>query len=103
MTTRTIDIPEEQVHFIRDIVAAGRYQDENEVVLAALNLLEREEKEHRENLEELRAEVQKGLDAIDEGDYIELNSNEEISTYFDTLRSELTPELLTKESDGAQA
>lgn len=78
MTTRTIDIPEEQAHFIRDSVAAGRYQDENEVVQAALRLLEQEEAEYDENLQELRAEVQKGVDAVEAGDYIELNSLEEI-------------------------
>jgi putative addiction module CopG family antidote len=78
MTTRTIDIPEELARFIHDSVAAGRYPDENEVVRAALHLLEREEVEYRENLVELRAEVQKGVDAIKAGDYIELNSREDI-------------------------
>lgn len=78
MTTRTIDIPEELARFIHDTVAAGHYPDENEVVRAALRLLEREEEEYRENLAELRAEVQKGLDDIEAGRYIELNSREEI-------------------------
>lgn len=68
MTTRTIDIPEELARFIHDTVAAGHYPDENEVVRAALRLLEREEAEYRENLEELRAEVQKGADHIEAGD-----------------------------------
>ena len=77
MTTRTIDIPEELARFIHAIVAEGRYHTENEVVLAALQLLEREESDYQENLEQLRVEVQKGKDAIDEGNYIELNSSEE--------------------------
>ena len=102
MTTRTIDIPEELARFIHDSVAAGRYPDENEVVRAALHLLEREEEEYRENLVELRAEVQKGIDAIEAGDFIELNSEEELSAYFEALRGE-RPELLTQEKDGAQA
>jgi len=78
MTTRSIDIPEELARFIHDSVAAGRYPDENEVVRAALQLLEREEEEYRENLVELRAEVQKGVDAIEAGDSIELNNREDI-------------------------
>ena len=69
-------------------MAAGRYCDENEVVRAALQLLEREEEDYRENLETLRVEVQKGLDAIEEGCYIELNSEEEISAYFEALRGQ---------------
>ncbi len=102
MTTRTIDIPEELARFIHDSVAAGRYPDENEVVRAALQLLEREEEDYRENLVELRAEVQKGIDAIEAGDYVELNSEEELSAYFEALRGG-HPELQTKEKDGAQA
>jgi putative addiction module CopG family antidote len=86
MATRTIDIPEELARFIHDSVAAGRYPDENEVVRAALHLLEREEEEYRENWEELSAEVKKGIDAIEAGEYVQLNSNEEISAYFKALR-----------------
>ncbi len=100
-TTRTIDIPEELARFIHNSVAAGRYPDENEVVRAALQLLEREEEEYRENLEELRAEVQKGIDAIEAGDCIELNSEEELSAYFDALRGERL-DLMTNEENGAQ-
>ena len=78
MATRTIDIPEELARFIHDSVAAGRYPDENEVVRAALHLLEREDEEYRKNLVELRAEVQEGIDAIEAGDSIELNSRADI-------------------------
>ena len=78
MTKRTINIPDELARFIHDSVATGRYPDENEVVRAALQLLEREEEEYRENLVELQAEVQKGLDAIEAGDYVELKSREDI-------------------------
>lgn len=102
MTAHTIELPEEQVRFIRDAIAAGRFHNESEVVQTALRLLERDEQEYRENLEELRAEVQKGIDAVEAGDYIELNSEKELSAYFEALRGE-RPELLTKEKDGAQA
>ncbi|MBX3176297.1 MAG: type II toxin-antitoxin system ParD family antitoxin [Candidatus Hydrogenedentes bacterium] len=81
MTTQTIDLPEEQAQFIREIVASGRYPDETAVVRAALQLLEREEEAYRENLEELRAEVRKGLDDIEAGRYIELSSREEIAAF----------------------
>lgn len=102
MTTRTIDIPEEQERFIRDAVDTGRFQDENEVVRAALQLLEQEEEEYRENLEILRAEVQKGFDDIEAGRYTELNSREEISDFFAAFRSQQL-QYLAKEDNGAQA
>lgn len=78
MPTQNIELREEQASFIRTMLASGRFQDESEVIRAALELLEHEEAEYRENLEELRAEVKKGLDAIKEGRYIELNSREDI-------------------------
>lgn len=81
MTTQTIDIPEEQARFMRDAVATGRFRDESEVVRAALQLLEQEEEEYRENLETLRAEVQMGMDDIEAGRYTELNSREEIEAF----------------------
>lgn len=59
MTTRTIDLPEEQVRFIRDTVAAGRFHDESEVVRAALLLLEREE------AGELRVEIQNNIGEVE--------------------------------------
>lgn len=85
MTKRTIDIPDELARFIHDSVATGRYCDENDVVRTALQLLEREEEEYRENLVELRAEVQKGIDAIEAGDSIELNSREDIQALGDEI------------------
>jgi len=101
MTTRTIDIPEELARFIHDSVAAGRYPDENEVVRAALHLLEREEEEYRENLVELRAEVQKGIDAIEAGDYIELESREDNQALGDEV-SRLGTEQLDREKASNQ-
>lgn len=101
MTPRTIDLPEEQAQFIREIVASGRYPDETAVVRAALELLEREEEAYRENLEELRAEVQKGLDDIEAGRYIELNSREEIHGFFEALRGRV--EFRVREENGSEA
>lgn len=100
MTTQSVEISEEQAKFIREIVAAGRYQDENAVVRAALLLLKCNEEEYRENYEDLRAEVQKGLDDIEGGRYIDLNSRDEISAYFDSVRAQ-RPQYLAREDQGS--
>ena len=86
MPTYTIDLPEEQAAQIREMLAAGRYQNESDVIRAALRALEREEEDFQENQEWLRAEVQKGMDAIEEGRYIELNSKEDIDAYFEDMK-----------------
>jgi len=82
MTTRTIDIPEELARFIHDSVAAGRYPDENEVVRAALQLLEREEEEYREDIQALGHEISRqGTERLDQ----ERASNQWPDGYFETV------------------
>lgn len=98
MPKQTIDISEEHAKLIREILDAGRYQDESEVIRAALGALEREEEDFQENQEWLRAEIQKGIDAIEEGRYIELNSREEIDAYFEDMKRRNLERLVRSEN-----
>ncbi|MCP4597505.1 type II toxin-antitoxin system ParD family antitoxin [Neptuniibacter sp.] len=52
--------------FIKDKVESGSYNSSSEVVREALRLLEQRDAEERLKLETLRAEVQKGLDSLEE-------------------------------------
>jgi antitoxin ParD1/3/4 len=49
--------------FVRQTVTAGRYQSASEVVRTALGLLEERERVRTAKLEQLRQEIQKGLDS----------------------------------------
>lgn len=60
---------------------AGRYRDKNDVLRAALDLLEKDEAERQEELAWLKAEVQKGMDDIEAGRYTVLKSREEITAF----------------------
>jgi antitoxin ParD1/3/4 len=55
--------------FIADSVDSGRYPSPTDVVREALSLLQ----QHQQQLDLLRAEIDKGLDDLDRGDYIELD------------------------------
>jgi antitoxin ParD1/3/4 len=57
-----ITLPPQLEALVRSKVESGRYSDASEVVVEALRVLEREEQ-----LERLRAEVQIGIQAIEEG------------------------------------
>ncbi|MFP6583003.1 MAG: type II toxin-antitoxin system ParD family antitoxin [Candidatus Hydrogenedentota bacterium] len=86
MPTQNVNLPEHQSSFIREMTEGGRYQNASEVVRAGLRLLEAQEEEQRLKLERLRAEVQKGVDAIESGDYITLENEKDIEDYFEGVR-----------------
>ena len=53
--------------FVASMVKSGAYQSNSEVVREALRLMRDREEVRRIRLEELRREVQKGLDDVDAG------------------------------------
>ena len=56
---------------IREKVESGRYASASEVVREALRILEANEMA----LDQLRAEVQKGIDAVNRGETVEFNEH----------------------------
>lgn len=86
MPTQNVNLTDHQSQFIRKCVESGRFQNASEVVRDALRMLEQRDEEYQLKLEALKAELQKGFDAIRDGDYIDLNSPEEISAYFESAR-----------------
>lgn len=85
MPTQNVNLSDHLSEFIRECVESGRYQNASEVVRSALRLLQRDEEEYGAKLERLKAEIQIGLDDIEAGRYIELNSDED----FDRLSAEI--------------
>ena len=61
--------------FINENLKTGRYQSASDVVLEGLRLLREEESHQPIALEDLRREVDKGLDALDQGNYLDLDSS----------------------------
>ena len=88
MAVEHLDLPEHEMEYVRRCVSEGRYGDEREVVLAGLHLLERQETSERAKLERLRAEVQKGMDDLENGRYTEINSKEELDAFMDEIDRE---------------
>jgi antitoxin ParD1/3/4 len=70
------------------------------VVREGLRLLEQREQEERAKLDWLRAAVQEGLDAIDRGDYTDLNSKREIKDFLRRTREEAAAGLASPQRRG---
>jgi antitoxin ParD1/3/4 len=73
MPTRNISLTAEQNAFVEEVVDAGEYQNASEAVRDALRVLQQRRQEDALKLELLQAQVEAGIDALDRGDFIEID------------------------------
>jgi antitoxin ParD1/3/4 len=73
--TRNISLTPEHDEFIAEIVEAGEYQNASEAVRDALRALQQRRREDTLKLEALRAQIQAGADALERGDFIEIEDS----------------------------
>jgi antitoxin ParD1/3/4 len=80
MATRNISLTSEQDAFVAKLVASGEYQNASEAVRDALRALKSRRDEEAARLEALRAELDRGIAALDAGDYVTVKDSE-LETY----------------------
>jgi antitoxin ParD1/3/4 len=73
MQTRNVSLTAEQDAFIESVVSAGEYEDASEAIRDAIRALQHRRREDVLKLEFLRAQVKAGVDALDRGEYLELD------------------------------
>ncbi len=71
--------------FVRDRAASGDYNNASEVVREALRLLRRAEEQRALKMERLRAAIREGDEALAQGKYSDLNSDQELDAFFAEL------------------
>ncbi|AZC39478.1 type II toxin-antitoxin system ParD family antitoxin [Pseudomonas chlororaphis] len=76
MATRNVVLTPHQEDVIKDLVKSGRYQNASEVMREALRLLEQRESEEAAKLEALRNATSIGLMDLEQGRFIEVNSED---------------------------
>lgn len=72
MPTRNISLTPEQDAFVEKVVEAGEYQNASEAIRDALRVLQQRRKENSLRLKALRAQIKAGVDALDRGDFAEV-------------------------------
>jgi putative addiction module CopG family antidote len=78
-------LPTDLQHFIQAQVAAGNYQSEAAVVTRAVELLRDQQEDYRR----LKAEVQRRIRSLEDGNYIEINGDDDLRTFFDGIMHEV--------------
>jgi antitoxin ParD1/3/4 len=88
MPTRNVNLTAKQDAFVRDVVKSGEYQNASEAVRDALRVLQQRRREDALKLRALRAQIKAGIDALDQGNYVELQDSE-----IDPYLKQLSPAL----------
>jgi antitoxin ParD1/3/4 len=96
MPTRNINLTNQLDRFVEKRVASGRYGNASEVVREGLRLLEERERETKAKLEWLRGAVQEGLDDLDRGHSVELDTGRELDAHLRHLAKIASRSLVRK-------
>jgi antitoxin ParD1/3/4 len=89
MPTRNVSLTEHQDKLIDQLIASGRYQNASEVMRQSMRLLEEQEAAYQAKLEKLRAEIQIGIDAYQRGEFVTLETDEDIDRMFDEIATKV--------------
>jgi antitoxin ParD1/3/4 len=100
MPTRNVNLTEHFDQLIESNVASGRFSNASEVVGEGLRLFEQREEEDKAKLEWLRGTAKEGFEAIDRGNYVAINSEEELDVFLGKIREEVTIELASEPKRG---
>ena len=73
MPTRDVHLTDEQDAFLEEVVRSGKYQNASDAVRDAVHGLELRLKSDASKQERLQTEVQAGLDALDRGQFMEVD------------------------------
>ena len=93
MPTRNVVLTQRHDAMIENLIREGRYESANEIMSAALRLLEQRDAEDEARLKLLREAAQVGLEAIAAGRFTDFETPEELEEYI----SELTRTAITEQ------
>lgn len=82
-----VSLTPELEKFIENKVKSGRYHTASEVVRESLRLMEREDQLLEFKRNELRREIEKGVEQIRNGEYIEVNSDGEWRQFLEDVKA----------------
>lgn len=100
MPQRNVNLTDHFDQFIDATIASGRFSNASEIVREALRLLEQREREDEAKLKWLQGAAKEGFDAIEQGDYVSLDSREALNAFLKGIHKEIAPEPTVDDSRG---
>lgn len=85
MPTRNVNLTDHYDTFVEDLISSGSYKNASEVVRAGLRLLEHEAKVAEQKVELLKKLVAEGFAAIDRGEGISVESDQQLDELIASL------------------
>ncbi|MEK6397484.1 MAG: type II toxin-antitoxin system ParD family antitoxin [Terriglobus sp.] len=98
MPQRNVNLSDHLDHFIDLSIESGRFSNASEIVREALRLLEKRELEDQARLEWLRSAAKDGFDAMERGDYVELDPGRGFETFLKEIHEEVVADLDSQNS-----
>ncbi len=84
MPVKQLELSAKQKRFIASEIKAGRYRDQNQILLAGLELLAKRQRIEKKRAM-LREMIQPALDQLDRGECKTFHTKEELSAHLDDL------------------
>ncbi len=81
-------LPPDLQQFVQQELALGKYQSEQDLVQEAVRQL----RDQEQNVLRFRAELSKRISALDRGEGVVLESDEELAAFFDDIKREVDAE-----------
>lgn len=85
MPTKNVVLTKRQEELIETLVKSGRYQNASEVLREGLRLVEQRAAEDASRLKALRTAARVGIDALEEGEFKEFETAEDLHAYLNDL------------------
>lgn len=89
MPTKNINLTKHYNIFVENEIKGGYYNNASEVIRAGIHLLERQKLEDVAKLKALQEAGKIGFKDIDDGKYIQLNSEQKLSKFFSDIDVEI--------------
>jgi antitoxin ParD1/3/4 len=85
MPTRNVVLTSQQEALIAKLVKTGRYQNASEVLRDGLRMVQHREADYQAKLKVLRAEIDKGVRAVERGEYVEFDNPRDLKAHLKSI------------------